>query len=248
MGIIGMYFLAKTLSSSSRSGGGRYSSYYDRQESRLAAAQERAKELGYVREAMAAVDGYEITDGAEVPARVRKGVQRLFISKKRDIKHRSIVILKADPNGVQMPETGVDFSRYSAVGVIDGVTLCMFEKDTGDLIMMDISAGFDYGPHGDFYTTTYPILDGRRYMDSDWYDLSDISVRFTRVKADGQVVDYEKTPEGFDFIPKQKISRCYDSLNTGIIEFGAAIKAEVNKFRLKQAQEKKSTSGPNEKQ
>ena len=246
MGIIGMYFLAKTLNSSSRSGGGRHSSYYDRQESRLAAAKERAKELGYIREAMEAVNGFEITDGAEVPARVRKGVQRLFISKKRDIKHRSIVILKADPNGVQMPETGVDFSRYSAVGVIDGETLCMFEKNTGDLIMMDISAGFDYGPHGDFYTTTYPILDGRRYMDNDWYELPNITTKFTRVKADGTVVDNEHTPMVFHSFVRR--DERHKGFNIWPIEFGAAIREEVGKFRAKQAQETKSTSDPNEKQ
>ena len=152
---MGFYLAAKGLDKALSSGGGGYygGGYNDERK----AAEKRAKQLCEVRDAMQAVHGYEVTDGVEVPAKIRRGVQRLFISKKRDIKHRSIIVLKADPNGVQIPNTGVDLSKYSVVGVVDQNTLCLLEKDTGDMLMVKTSADFDCGPHGDYNATTEPF-------------------------------------------------------------------------------------------
>ena len=147
MGIIGMYFLAKSLNRDYESHA--YGYYSERAAAERKLEQEKRdklfeeqleqeKEYRRLYKAVSAVNGYEVSEGAEVPARVRKGVQRLFISKKRNIKHKSIVVLKADPNGVQMPELGADFSKYSVVGVLDDKTLCLFEKNTGDLLMWDL--------------------------------------------------------------------------------------------------------------
>lgn len=233
MGLIGMYFLAKSINNATAGSGGHYYSHYDYEQRLAEEAKTEAKKLGYVRDAMGAVDGYEITDGAEVPARVYKGVQRLFISKKRNIKHRSIVVLKADPNGVQMPETGVDFSRYSAVGVIDSKTLCLYEKDSGDLLMLDIAANFDCGPHGDYNATSYPMLDGEGHLRDSGYDLRSVDVSFTRVKADGTVEHNANAPEEFSHF---KHSGTYRDCNVEPIKFGIVVRDAVSAFRERQAE------------
>lgn len=245
MGLIGFYIAAKGLDKALSSGGGSGHGYDYEAEKRKAEAA-RSKKLRHVREAMQAVDGYEVTDGAEVPARVRKGVQRLFISKKRDIKHRSIVILKADPNGVQMPETGVDFSKYSVVGVLDGKTLCLLEKDTGDMLMVQTSADFDCGPHGDYNSTTEPFVDGARHLGESGYDLRYTHITFTRVKASGEV--QEKAPAPAEFLHLANETHDYYPKTAEVIHFGTAIHDYVSAFKAKQAAESQAQVESNQKQ
>ena len=233
MGLIGFYIAAKGLDKAlSSGGGGYYGGGYDYERK---AAEKRAKQLCEVRDAMQAVHGYEVTDGVEVPAKIRRGVQRLFISKKRDIKHRSIIVLKADPNGVQMPNTGVDLSKYSVVGVVDQDTLCLLEKDTGDMLMVKTSADFDCGPHGDYNATTEPFTQGTGHLDERGYDLRSTHISFTRVKANGEIQDRAPAPE--EFAQLQEETTKHYPKTAKVIHFGAAIYYRVSAFKERQAAE-----------
>ena len=245
MGLIGFYIAAKGLDKALSSGGGSGHSYDYEAEKRKAEAA-KAKKLRHVREAMQAVDGYEVTDGAEVPARVRNGVQRLFISKKRDIKHSSIVILKADPNGVNMPETNIDFNKYSVVGVLDQKTLCLLEKDTGDMLMVKTSADFDCGPHGDYNSTTEPFVDGARHLGESGYDLRYTHITFTRVKATGEV--QENAPAPAEFLHLANETHDYYPKTAKVIHFGTVIHNYVSAFNAKQAAEAKAQAEQKQKQ
>lgn len=186
MGLVGMYFLAKTLNSSSGRGYGGRSSYDRKSEEQKAQeAEEKRLKLVRAREAMAAVDGENVESVVEVPARVRKkGVQRLFISKKRNIKHTTIRILKADKNGVQMPELGVDLSRYSVVGVYDNDKFCAYDKTSGEMILLSMTARFEYGPHGDYDSFENVIGSAGSHFGQH---LADVLMYCTVVKPNGEV-------------------------------------------------------------
>ena len=178
----------------SGSGGGR--GYRTSNDYKLMEDIRRINRLRRARKAMVAVEGYRTTDSVEIPARTGAGSRSLYISKKRNIKHRNLIIIGADPNGVNLPEIGIDFSKYSVVAVYDKQTICLLEKETGDMLMLDITMFYEYGPHGDYSSEVNPFVDGTKGIDKSDFYLT--RFKFSKINSKGEYVDYVRAPEEFN--------------------------------------------------
>jgi len=145
MNLIGMGLLIKGLNEMSKhgGGGGGYHTYGPSAEEVL---------LSECRKTLIDLEGKENISNTEVPAVTLKGKEKLSIKKRKNQKLNSIQILEANPNGVKIDGVSLDLSKYSIIGTIDNKSFFALDKNTKEMIVVDIKECYSYGPHGDFFS------------------------------------------------------------------------------------------------
>ena len=144
MNLIGMGLMIKGLSEMSKhSGGGGYHEFGPSEEELF---------LRECRTTLKEIETKENISGTEVPAITLKGSARFNRAKRKEQKAHSLQILEANPSGVKLDGLSIDLSQYSVVGTIDKDRFFALDKNSKNLVVIDMRECYSYGPHGDFFS------------------------------------------------------------------------------------------------